>query len=85
MATSKVNTTWQMYDKQQSPMLNEYSNNLLHTSTIAEKFILHKHKQELFIAMKLSIDDCKKNDSVLGLHFNCIPDLPTQSLFYEGC
>jgi hypothetical protein len=58
MATSMVNATWQMYDKQQSPMLNEYSNNLLYTSTTAE---------------------------ILGLHFNCMPDLPTQALFYEGC
>jgi len=71
MAISKVNATWQMYDKLQRPILNEYSNNLLYTSTTAEKkFILHKHKQELFTSMELSIDDCKKNDSIPGLHFS---------------
>jgi len=42
MATSNLNATWQMYDKLQSPVLNEYSNNLLYTSTKAEKkLILH--------------------------------------------
>jgi len=40
-----VNATWQMYDKLQSPMLDKYSNNLLYTSTTAEKKVYSTQAQ----------------------------------------
>jgi hypothetical protein len=86
MATSTVNATWQMCDKLQSPVLNEYSKNLLYTCTTAERiYYTQAPLQKVIHSMKLCTNDCKDDESVLGLCFSSMPKLPTYALLYEGC